>query len=108
VALLRERGVAVYWVGLPKMKKASFDGRMTIINAVVEARMKALDVPYIETVPLTSNGEGEYEAYLSGADGRRQLMRAGDGIHMSMAGYLRISAPVADRLKRDAGIVPAA
>ena len=108
VALLRGRGVAVYWVGLPRMKKASFDGRMTIVNDVVEARMEALGVPYIGTTALTSNGEGEYEAYLSGADGRRQLMRANDGIHMSMAGYLRMSAPVADRLKRDAGITPAA
>ena len=104
VALLRSRGTAVYWVGLPKMKKASFDGRMTLINDVVEARMKALGVPYIETTALTSNAEGEYEAYLSAADGRRQLMRANDGIHMSMAGYLRMSAPVAARLKRDAGL----
>lgn len=106
VGLLRSRGVAVYWVGLPKMKKASFDGRMTLINDVVEARMKALGVPYIETTALTSNAEGEYEAYLSGADGRRQLMRANDGIHMSMAGYLRMSAPVAERLKMDAAIAP--
>lgn len=106
VALLRSRGTAVYWVGLPKMKKASFDGRMTLINDVVEARMKALGVPYIETTALTSNAEGEYEAYLSGADGRRQLMRANDGIHMSMAGYLRMSAPVAERLKLDAAIQP--
>ncbi len=106
VALLRSRGTAVYWVGLPRMKKANFDGRMTIINDVVEARMKALGVPYIETTALTSNAEGEYEAYLSGADGRRQLMRANDGIHMSMAGYLRMSAPVAERLKLDAAIQP--
>jgi hypothetical protein len=107
VALLRSRDVAVYWVGLPRMKRPTFDARMTIINDVVEGRMKALGVPYLETVDLTSNAEGEYEAYLSGAGGRRQLMRANDGIHMSMAGYLRISAPVAERLKRDAGIGPA-
>ena len=108
VALLRSRDVAVYWVGLPRMKRPTFDARMTIINDVVEGRMKALGVPYLETVDLTSNAQGEYEAYLSGAGGRRQLMRANDGIHMSMAGYLRISAPVAERLKRDAGIGPAA
>jgi hypothetical protein len=34
-------------------------------------------------------------------------MRANDGIHMSMAGYLRIAAPVAERLKRDAGLIEA-
>ena len=104
VALLRSRDVAVYWVGLPRMKRDSFDGRMMLINGVVEARMRALGVPYIETVGLTSNAEGGYEAYLPSGSGRRVLMRAGDGIHMSMAGYLRMSAPVTARLKRDAGL----
>lgn len=104
VALLRSRDVAVYWVGLPRMKRDTFDAKMTLINSVVSARMEALGVPYIETTPLTSNGEGGYEAYLPTETGRRTLMRANDGIHMSMAGYLRISAPVAARLKHDAGL----
>lgn len=104
VALLRSRDVAVYWVGLPRMKRASFEAKMTLINGVVEARMRALGVPYIETTALTSNGEGGYEAYLPADSGRRVLMRANDGIHMSMAGYLRLSAPVTARLKHDAGL----
>ena len=104
VAMLRERDVAVYWVGLPRMKSRRFDGRMTLINEVIEARMRALGVPYLQTTDLTSNEEGRYEAYLPNRSGRKVLMRANDGIHMSMAGYLRISAPVAERLKRDAGL----
>jgi hypothetical protein len=109
VALLRGRDVAVYWVGLPRMKRDSFDDQMMLINGVVEARMRALAVPYIQTVGLTSNGDGDYEAYLPTAGGRRVLMRAGDGIHMSMAGYLRMSAPVAAMIRRDSGLdrVPA-
>lgn len=104
VTLLRSRDIAVYWVGLPRMKRASFDAKMTLINEVVAARMKALDVPYIDTVPLTANGDGGYEAYLPTDSGRRTLMRANDGIHMSMAGYLRIGDPVAATLKHDAGL----
>lgn len=106
VAMLRARDVAVYWVGLPRMKSGRFDGRMALVNGVVEARMKALGVPYLETTGLTSNAEGRYEAYLPNASGRKVLMRANDGIHMSMAGYLRMSAPVAERLKQDAGLTP--
>lgn len=104
VALLRSRDVAVYWVGLPRMKREGFDARMTLINDVVAARMAALDVPYIDTVPLTANDAGGYEAYLPTDSGRRTLMRANDGIHMSMAGYLRIGNPVAAILKHDAGL----
>jgi hypothetical protein len=80
---------------------------MMLINSVVEARMRALGVPYIETTALTSNEAGGYEAYLSDVDGRRRLMRAGDGIHMSMSGYLRMADPVADRLKADLGVAEA-
>ncbi|MGV3577875.1 SGNH/GDSL hydrolase family protein [Brevundimonas sp.] len=105
VTMLRGRNIAVYWVGLPAMKRASFDAKMSLINEVVSARMQALGVPYIETETITRNAEGEYDAYLpETGTGRERLMRANDGIHMSMAGYLRITEPVAARLKRDAGL----
>ncbi len=105
VAMLRGQNVAVYWVGLPAMKRASFDAKMMLINEVVSARMQALGVPWIETESLTQNAEGEYDAYLpETGTGRRRLMRANDGIHMSMAGYLRLTEPVAARLIRDAGL----
>ncbi|WAC59104.1 DUF459 domain-containing protein [Brevundimonas sp. SL130] len=108
VALMRSRGVAVYWVGLPKMKRAGFDAKMAIINAVVRERMAALGVPLIETTDVTADAAGDYAAYLPGASGRPQLMRANDGIHMTMAGYRRMGAPVAERLKRDASLDVAA
>lgn len=102
VALLRSRDVAIYWVGLPRMKSARFDAEMATINAVVETRMRALGVPFIETVSVTSDGEGAYAAYLPNEVGRRTLMRADDGVHMTPTGYRRFSAPVAARLRRDA------
>lgn len=104
VTLLRANDVAVYWVGLPRMKRASFDERMSLINDLVAERMAALDVPYFDTVALTANDRGDYDAYLTASDGRRRLMRAHDGIHMSLAGYLRLTEPVAERLRADAGL----
>ncbi|NBB66185.1 DUF459 domain-containing protein [Pseudomonas sp. ODNR1LW] len=108
VGLLRARDVAVYWVGLPKMKRASFDEKMSVINGVARERMTALGVPLIETTGVTADAAGEYAAYLPSANGRPQLMRANDGIHMTMAGYRRMASPVAERLKRDAGLDVAA
>ncbi len=109
VAMMRARDVAVYWVGLPTMKRPGFDAKMSLINDLVSARMTALGVPWLETESLTRNADGEYDAYLTDTGtGRRRLMRANDGIHMSMAGYLRITEPVAGRLKRDAGLTPTA
>jgi hypothetical protein len=105
VALLRSRDVAVYWVGLPRMKRGSFDAKMALINDVVAARMTVLKVDYLPTTGLTSDAQGDYDAYLAATGtGRRQLMRANDGIHMSMAGYLRLTEPVARAIRRDAGL----
>jgi hypothetical protein len=105
VAMLRGQGIAVYWIGLPEMKRAGFDGRMNLINEVVSARMAALGVPFLETETVTRDAAGEYDAYLpETGTGRRRLMRASDGIHMTMAGYIRITEPVAERIRRDAGL----
>ena len=103
VALFRSRGVVVYWVGMPRMKRDSFDGRMSIVNEVVEARMKALGVAYLETISLTSDAAGKYVPYAE-TGGRRRLMRANDGIHMSMDGYVRLAEPVEVAIRRDAGL----
>lgn len=106
VTLLRSRGVAVYWVGLPKMERKGFDARAGQVNAILSGRMAALQVPFIPTLPQTVNEKGEYDDYLAEPGrARKVLMRARDGIHMTMAGYMRIAAPVAERLRADVAAV---
>ncbi len=100
VALLRARGAVVYWVGLPKMRDAAYDQDVATMNAFLAERMAALSVPFIETTPLSVDQNGEFSAYLAspGANEPR-LMRANDGIHMTMAGYELITAPLVDRIQ---------
>jgi hypothetical protein len=102
VKLLRGQGATVYWVGLPKMEKDYFDKRSALLNGIFQERMAALGVPFISTVPETVDVDGRYDAYLAaGGDGHKRLMRAPDGIHMTMAGYLRIAEPVSARIRQD-------
>lgn len=102
VNLLRKQGAVVYWVGLPKMQRAGYDHGAAEVNSVLAQKMAELGVPFFDTVPLTADDHGGYAAYLGGGAGKRPvLMRANDGIHMSMAGYLRISEPVSGRLRAD-------
>ena len=102
VGLLRSRGAAVYWVGLPKMRHQAFDQKSQILNALYASRAQALGVPFIPTVPVTVDGNGGYDDYLS-EGGRPRLMRAKDGVHMTMAGYLRIASPVSSAIRADVG-----
>ena len=102
VTLLRQHGAAVYWVGLPKMRRADYDARAGVLNAVYEAQARAMGAPFIPTVAATVDSAGAYEDYLpSESGGRPVLMRARDGIHMTMEGYLRLAGPVAARLQAD-------
>jgi len=102
VGLLRRHGAAVYWVGLPKMRRAGFDEKSQILNDLYSSHAQALGVPYIPTVPVTIDGQGGYDDYLV-EGGRPRLMRAKDGVHMTMAGYLRIAAPVSGLIRTDVG-----
>jgi hypothetical protein len=100
VAMLRAKGAMVYWVGLPKMRSPEYDAHIAQMNAFYAERMAALGVPYLSTAELSVDETGQFNAYLVDGPRREQrLMRAGDGIHMSMAGYERLSGPLVGRIQ---------
>jgi hypothetical protein len=102
VALLRRQGATVYWVGLPKMRSDGFDRKAQLINGVYREHMAALGLRFIPTDGASEDTSGAYAAYLPvGAAGKMTLMRANDGVHMSMPGYLRIAAPVSSSIRAD-------
>jgi hypothetical protein len=102
VNLLRERGVQVYWVGLPKMREAAFDTNIRAMNAFFVSRMQALGVPYIETASLTAGPDGQFSAYLSDPrrNNERFNARTNDGIHMTIPGYILVMRQLTDRIRR--------
>ena len=101
VALLRAKGATVYWMGLPKMRAEAYDRDLAELSNVIGERMAKLGVPYIAVRDLSVDGHGAYSDYLTGADNKIRLMRAGDGIHMTMGGYARLAEPVAKQIEAD-------
>lgn len=99
VAMLRRHGASVYWVGLPVMRDVGFDADARAMNEYYRALMMQLDVPFIDIRPLTADESGHYEAYFVDQDGTPKLFRAGDGIHMSMNGYIHITRALAGRIR---------
>lgn len=99
VGILRAQGATVYWVGLPRMRKPSYDADISGMNAFYAREMKELGVPWIDTAPLSVDADGNYAPYLpDGPKQERILIRANDGIHMSMIGYQRITRGLAERI----------
>jgi hypothetical protein len=100
IAELRRHHAMVYWVGLPRMREAGIDGDIGAINQFYAVEMAKLGVPFIDTRPLASDAKGQYSAYLDDPrTGKRTLVREGDGIHMSMTGYLWITRGLSERIR---------
>jgi hypothetical protein len=100
VALMRAHHATVYWVGLPRMRDAALDSDVGAINQFYAERMAANGVPFIDTRPISSDTRGEYARHLNDpTTGERTLVRAGDGIHMSMTGYKWITRDLSERIQ---------
>lgn len=99
VAMLRRHGATVYWVGLPVMRDSAFDADARAMNEFYRALTAQLDVPFIDIRALTADAQGQYQAYYLDKDGSPKLFRAGDGVHMSMNGYIRITKGLVERIR---------
>jgi len=101
VNLMRERGIQVYWVGLPKMRETQFDTDVRAMNAFFTSRMLALNVPYIETATLSTGRDGQFAPYLTDPrTSQRFNARTNDGVHMTIPGYILVMRPLTDRIRR--------
>lgn len=101
VATVRGTGATVYWVGLPIVRDPAMDGQIRNMMAFYADRMRALHVPFLDTRPASLDASGHYNDHLiDGHTGEPRLMRGPDGLHMTGIGYQRITADLADRIRR--------
>ncbi|MBO6543939.1 MAG: DUF459 domain-containing protein [Alphaproteobacteria bacterium] len=105
---LKDRGVLVYWIGLPVMRSPRFGGDMQYFNQIYAERAAANGIPFIPTWDELADANGAYQAHGPDTRGRRRLLRADDGIHFTLSGYQVLASVVADDLidDRDQGLLP--
>lgn len=99
IGMLQTHGAQVYWVGLPVMRSNGYDANTVYLNAIFEQETAAAGAVFIPTRQASADAAGGYSAYLPDAAGTPRLMRADDGIHFTMPGYLRIAAPVTEAIR---------
>jgi hypothetical protein len=86
----------VYWVGQPLMQDPEFSMRISQLDAIYasEARLHP-GITFVDTRPTLANAQGRYSAYLPNSSGQMVQMRATDGIHLTLAGAMRVAAAIA-------------
>jgi hypothetical protein len=93
--------IAVYWVGLPIMRRPDVNEDVQAINGVLRERAYAAGQKMIDVYAATGNQDGRYDAYGPDISGTNRLLRQGDGITFTQAGNRKLAHFVERELKRD-------
>jgi hypothetical protein len=99
--LMKRRNIAVYWVGLPIMRRPDHNDDAQMMNEIYRERSFLNGMKYIDAAEGFSGEEGRYEAYGPDLTGKSRLMREGDGIHFTTVGSRKLASFVEREVKRD-------
>ena len=98
---LRAENVAVYWVGLPIMRSPAQSTDAEAMNEVFREKAFINGAKFIETWNGFTDEAGRYSAYGPDMTGQVKRLRADDGVHFTMRGYLKLAHFVEKELRRD-------
>ncbi|MBK9180499.1 MAG: DUF459 domain-containing protein [Acidimicrobiales bacterium] len=89
---LVQNGVRVWWVGQPIMSSPDFTARMRILNGIYrEEAASRPGITFVDAMPVFADAAGAYSAYLPDDEGEQRLMRAQDGVHLTLDGADRLA-----------------
>lgn len=98
---LRAANVAVYWVGLPIMRSPGQNSDAEALNEVYREKAFINGAKFIDTWNGFTDEGGRYSAYGPDMTGQVKRLRADDGVHFTMRGYLKLAHFVEKELRRD-------
>lgn len=98
---LKESRVAVYWVGLPIMRGEDHNQGMQVMNEIFREKAFINGVKYIDTWNGFADEFGRYSAYGPDLTGQMRRLRAEDGVHFTMSGYVKLAHFVEREIRRD-------
>jgi len=101
IADLKAARVAIYWVGLPIMRRADSNEAAQIQNEVFRERAYLGGIRYVDVYQSFADEQGEYNPYGPDIAGKNRLLRDSDGMHMTDAGYQKLAHFVERAVKRD-------
>ncbi len=99
-------GRPLFWIGMPVMRPEKFHVRVQRVNTIYRAEMAIRpNAHFIDIWRLLADADGNYSDRLE-LDGKKVRVRAGDGIHLSVAGAHHVEAHVRAIVQQT--LVPAA
>lgn len=105
-SLFAERGIPLFWVGMPPMQNARMSADMLALNEIVRERLARSRATYVDIWEAFVDPQNRYAVVGPSLTGETVKLRAGDGIHFTKAGA-RMAAHFAEiELKRSIDKAP--
>jgi uncharacterized protein len=101
VKTLKKRGAAVYWVGLPVMRRPEVNEPAQAVNDIVREKAYLNGIKYIDISAQFSDESGNYTPYGPDIAGQQRLVRDADGVLFTPAGNRKLAYFVEREIKRD-------
>lgn len=100
--LFVERGIRVYWVGLPPMNNGQLTRDFAIFNEFYKDVAMTSGAVFVDVwTPFLDQETGRYSAYGPDIEGTRRQLRASDGMHFTRAGNRKLAFFVERDIRRD-------
>lgn len=99
--LLRRYNVAVYWLGLPNVRRYDANEDVQMMNNILRERVYLNGAKFIDTYAAFADENGGYSAYGPDVTGKIRLLRSGDGIYFTWEGNRKLAYFVDRELRRD-------
>lgn len=98
---LKQAGVAVYWVGMPVVRRTDANEDVQVQNEVFRERAYLNGIRFIDSYAGFADEQGGYSAHGPDVTGKPRLLRDDDGIHFTEAGNQKLAHFVERELSRD-------
>lgn len=99
--VFKARNAALYWIGLPVMRRSEFSDDAQMINEIVRERAYVNGQKFVDIFSQFADEKGAFNAYGPEIDGKIRLLREADGIHFTHAGNRKLAHFVERDVKRD-------
>jgi hypothetical protein len=101
IKTLKKRNIAVYWVGLPNVRRFDANEDVQMMNNIVRERTYLNGFKYIDAYTGFMDETGGYSPYGPDVTGKIRVLRSGDGVYFTGAGNRKLAHFVERDLRRD-------
>lgn len=101
IKALKRRGLALYWVGQPIMRRYEANDPAQMMNDIVRGKTYLNGIKFIDIQAHFADEAGNYAAYGPDITGKQRLLREADGMQFTAAGNRKLAHFVEQEIKRD-------